>query len=118
MLILSFEEIKNYCVGKPKSREDFPFGPEPLVIKVVSKIFAIINVEGPKLYISLKCDPFMAQTFRQQYSAVKPGFHLNKQHWNTLTHDGTIPDTDLKWMIDHSYDLVCKTLSKTQKESL
>lgn len=115
---MNFQEIKNYCLSKTGAIEDFPFGPEPLVIKVASKMFAILNIKDEKACISLKCDPFIAETLRQQYPSVKPGYHLNKQHWNTVTVDGTIPDSEILWMIDHSYDLIVKSLTKVERASV
>lgn len=107
-------DVVKYCLTKNGAYEDYPFGPEPLVIKVGSKIFALISKKGDKNYISLKCDPFVAQSLRQQYPSITPGYHLNKQHWNTVLLDGTVPDNEIKWLIDHSYDLVFKTLSKSK----
>ena len=109
---MTFEDIKNYCLSKPEAIDDFPFGPEPLVIKVGSKIFAFLRIKNDKTYISLKCDPFIAETLRQQYPAITPGYHLNKTHWNTVVIDDTVPDSEIIWMIDHSYELVCKNISK------
>lgn len=115
---MTTEDIIQYCLSKNGTYEDYPFGPEPLVIKVGSKMFILVSVRGGKTHISLKCDPFIAESFRQQYPAVTPGYHLNKQHWNTIAVDGSIPDQELFWMIDHSYDLVLKSLTKAEKESL
>ena len=111
---LNIQEVKDYCLNKLGAFEDFPFGTEPLVIKVASKIFAIIT----KNSISLKCDPFVAQNLRNQYSSVKPGYHLNKSHWNTVYLEGEIPDSEISWMIDHSYDLVYSKLRKSEKETV
>lgn len=111
-------EIKNHCLSRKGTYEDFPFGPEPLVIKVASKMFALISVKAGKVYISLKCDPFVAHNLRQQYPSVTPGYHLNKEHWNTILVDGSVPDSEICWMIDHSYEQVVKGLSKEEKKKL
>ena len=109
------ENILNYCLTKKGARKDYPFGPEPLVIKIGSKMFAIFNRKNS---ISLKCDPFLAGNFRKQYKSVSGGYHLNKQHWNTIELDGTVPADLMKEMIDESYDLIVKSLTKKQKEEL
>lgn len=115
---MEFEQIRNYSLSKTGATEDFPFGPEPLVIKVMSKMFALISFKNCKINISLKCDPFVAQSLRQQYESVTPGYHLNKEHWNTVILDGTIPDSEIYWMIDHSYEMVVKGLTKAEKGKL
>lgn len=104
-----------YCLSKKGAIEDYPFGPEPLVIKVGGKMFALISKSENKQIssISLKCDPLIAENLREQHSAVQPGYHLNKKHWNTVTIDGSLNESDLQDMINHSYDLVVKSLPKS-----
>ena len=115
---MDYKALLEFTLKKSGAFEDFPFGPEPTVVKVGSKMFAIFNVKEGKCYLSLKCDPFIAETLRQQYPSVKAGYHLNKQHWNTVTIDGSVPDSELVWMVDHSYDLVFKTLNKIEQSNL
>ena len=79
-----------------------------MVLKVGGKIFAIVGLEADPLKISLKADPEDAVIQRNMYEAVQPGYHLNKEHWNTVTLDDSIPDKLLKQMIDESYQLVSK----------
>jgi len=86
-------------------------------MKVASKMFAIVAGGNP-VRLSLKCDPDTATMLRQEFEAVKPGYHLNKTHWNTVALDGTVPEKDVRWMIDHSYALVAKSLPKRERESL
>ncbi|PYI56525.1 MmcQ/YjbR family DNA-binding protein [Paenibacillus flagellatus] len=113
------EELVAYALSKKGAREDYPFGPEPLVLKVGTKMFALIAEDaGGRPAISLKCEPETAYLLRQQYEAVKPGYHLNKQHWNTVTIDGTVPDGDIRGMIDESYALVARKLTRAEKEQL
>ncbi len=112
------EKLTAYCLSKPHSKEDYPFGPEPTVIKVASKMFALISAKDGRVHISLKCDPFMAQSLREQHSAITPGYHLNKDHWNTIKIDGAIPEDEVYWMIDHSYELVLKSLTRAERDAL
>lgn len=107
-----------YCLSEQGVREDYPFGPDPLVMKVGSKMFALISGTDESPAISLKCDPETAYLLRQQYAAVTPGYHLNKQHWNSVSVDGTVPDEELRGMIDESYALVARKLTKAEKEQL
>lgn len=115
---MDLHTILQYCLTKPGAYEDHPFGPEPTVIKTASKMFALISQKAGKTSLSLKCDPFLAQNLRQQYTAVTPGYHLNKEHWNTVLLDGSVPAAELYWMIDHSHALIIKSLTKAEKASL
>lgn len=112
------DRLRRYCLAKPRASEDFPFGDEVSVFKVVGRIFAISALRGIPLEVSLKCDPDLAAAFRARYGAVQPGYHLNKRHWNTVTLDGSIPDEEVEAMIDDSYDLVVERLPKSQRDAL
>lgn len=110
--------LTSYCLSKKGSLEDYPFGDDILVIKVGSKMFALISDQNNQLKVSLKCDPFMAESLRQQYASITPGYHLNKNHWNTILIDGTLSELELCNMIDHSYELVFKGLRKSEKDAI
>jgi predicted DNA-binding protein (MmcQ/YjbR family) len=115
--MLNIESLRDYCLSKPGVTEGFPFDNETLVFKVMSKLFALTNIE---LFGSnnLKCDPEMAIELREKYDCVKPGYHMNKKHWNTVQIDGSIPDQLILDWVDHSYDLVAQKLSKEEKIAL
>ncbi|OAB42516.1 MmcQ/YjbR family DNA-binding protein [Paenibacillus glacialis] len=115
---MDIKALSSYCLSKKNSLEDYPFGNDVLVVKVASKMFALINEHNNQLKISLKCDPFIAESLRQQYSSITPGYHLNKNHWNTILIDGTISEQELFEMIDHSYELVFKGLKKSEKDAI
>ncbi|MDY6911752.1 MAG: MmcQ/YjbR family DNA-binding protein [Chloroflexota bacterium] len=108
--------LRHYCLSKKGATEDLPFDKDTLVIKVTSKIFALLPNEGDIPRINLKCDPALALELRQKYPAITPGYHMNKQHWNTVQIDGSIPENEIVEMIDHSYRLVVKSLTKSQRE--
>jgi predicted DNA-binding protein (MmcQ/YjbR family) len=109
-------ELRAYCLSKPAAIEDFPFGDDPAVFKVVGKMFALLPLNSST--ISLKCDPTWAAILRETYPAVTPGYHLNKRHWNSIQMDGSVPDDEIRDMIDHSYDQVVKGLTKAQRKTL
>jgi predicted DNA-binding protein (MmcQ/YjbR family) len=109
--------LRDYCLKKKGAVETFPFGDEVRVFKVMNKIFALLPVAGTP-EISLKCEPTWAVILRNTYKAVQPGYHLNKEHWNTLSVDGSIPDGEILMMIDHSYDQVVKGLSRKDRAAL
>lgn len=115
---MNLESLTEYCLRKPGARKDYPFGPDPLVIKVGPKMFALLYITDGFTHISLKCDPVLAESLREQYEAVVPGYHLNKTHWNTVIIDGSIPEEDIHSMIDHSYELVFNSLRRADREAV
>jgi predicted DNA-binding protein (MmcQ/YjbR family) len=102
---MDVEILREYCLAKKGATESFPFGEDTLVFKAKEKIFALVNLDGD-LSINLKCDPGLAIELRERFSAVTPGYHMNKKHWNTIILDGTVPDKEVFSWIDHSYDLI------------
>lgn len=107
---MNIEELRDYCLAKPAVTEGFPFGEDTLVFKVGEKIFLITSLGQPSF--NVKCDPEKAVELREQFNEVKPGYHMNKKHWNTVRTDGLLTNTQLRDMIDHSYDLILKSLPK------
>jgi predicted DNA-binding protein (MmcQ/YjbR family) len=115
---MDIQPLTQYCLTKKGSLKDYPFGNDVLVLKVASKMFALIPHDDKQLTISLKCDPFIAESLREQYASITPGYHLNKSHWNTVHIDGTISEQEIFNMIDHSYELVFKGLKKVEKDAI
>ena len=117
-MTLSVARLRAYCLDLPDVREEYPFGtvPEVCTFKVAGKIFLLSAVTAPPpLEISVKCDPEMAINLRATYPAVRPGYHLNKRHWNTVTLDGSLPDQLVLDLIQDSFDLVVDRLPKHQR---
>ncbi len=115
---MKYKLAKKYLLDKPESREDFPFGPDVAVFKVKSKMFATLSINDKTANMNLKCEPNRAAALRDVFEAVIPGYHMNKLHWNTIILDGSIPQNEIKNMIDHSYALVVKGLKKAEKNAL
>ncbi len=118
MSITQLEPLRAYLLAKPGATDELPFGPDALVFKVLGKMFAIVSWQATPLRISLKCDPNLALLLRGTYAAVTPGYYLNKKHWNTVILDGEVPEDEVEEMIDASYELVVKGLTKAQKAQL
>ncbi|MCG3211801.1 MAG: putative protein YjbR [Anaerolineae bacterium] len=110
--------LTTYMLAKPATTQEQPFGPEVLVFKVVGKMYALVAWQDTPLSLSLKCNPDLAQSLRATYPAITPGYHLNKEHWNTLLLDGSIPEAEVLSLIDHSYELVVKGLKKSERAKL
>lgn len=111
---MNIEEFRAYCLQKKGTAESLPFGDDTLVFKVMGKIFALADIALFES-INLKCAPEQAVLLREQYKAVRPGYHMNKRHWNTILMDNAIPDQLLQEWIDHSYDLVVQKLPKKMR---
>ena len=109
---MDLEEFRDYCLAKPKVTESTPFGPGALVFKVGGKIFAIASLDEIPPQVSLKCDPERALDLRDRYEEVRPGYHLNKKHWNTIKLSRRIPPNELRDWVDHSYSLVARATSR------
>ena len=73
-------------------------------------MFALVSLEGEPGFVNLKCDPARALELRALHSAVRPGYHANKKHWNSVDLDGTIEPSEVREMVEHSYELVVSRL--------
>lgn len=111
------EVIREYCLAKKGVTESFPFDIDTLVFKVGNKMFALMSLERQPLSINLKANPNWSIDLREEYVQIVPGYHMNKTHWNTVIIDGLKKDLILK-LIDHSYDLVFKSLTKKVREEI
>jgi predicted DNA-binding protein (MmcQ/YjbR family) len=114
---VDIETFRAYCLSHKGVTEEFPFGEDTLVYKVMGKMFALTGIESFES-INLKVDPERGIELREQYPAVQPGYHMNKKHWITVIIDGSISDKLLRGWIDHSYDLVAAGLTKSAKRTL
>ena len=104
-------------MSKKSVTESFPFDESTLVFKVENKMFLLTDLEED-FKINVKCEPELAIQLREEYSFIKPGYHMNKKLWNTIeVQPETSDDFLIKW-IDHSYDEVVKTLPKKVQEKL
>ncbi len=112
------ERLRTLIIAHTGAFEDLPFGPGTLVYKVGGKMFAIVGMDDHPLAVSLKCDPGRASVLRAMYAAIRPGYHLNKLHWNTVTLDGTLAESLVADLIDHSYELVLRSLTRAERDRI
>jgi predicted DNA-binding protein (MmcQ/YjbR family) len=116
---MNIEEVRNYCLQKKGVTEEFPFDEDTLVFKVAGKIFLITSLSAQPFACNLKMNAELVPQYRELYTSVAPGYHMNKKYWNTVNFaDGNVPRKMLLWMIDHSYAEVVKGLPKKIKEKL
>jgi predicted DNA-binding protein (MmcQ/YjbR family) len=112
------QTVLDHCGSRPGVTEEYPFGDGVAVFKVRGRMFALCPLEGDPPSVSLKCDPVLAEALRASHPAVRPGYHLNKRHWNTVTLDGSIEDDEVDEWIDHSYELVVAKLPVAERAAL
>jgi predicted DNA-binding protein (MmcQ/YjbR family) len=115
---MDLESFREYCLTRKGATEGMPFGETVVVFKVGGKMFALASLDEVPTTVNLKCDPDLALELRDRYEQVRPGYHMNKKHWNTVELGRGIPDVELRKMVDHSYELVVQSLSKKEREQL
>lgn len=111
---MNVETARTYCLAKRGVCESFPFDEHSLVMKVMGKMFALIDLEAARS-ISLKCDPDRAMELREQYVGIEGAYHFNKKYWNCVFFDRDVKDSLIEELIDHSYNEVIKKFTKKER---
>ena len=112
------DELNQYLLAKPESSLDFPFGADVSVFKVKGKMFALLGFHNDLPMLNLKCDPDEAVMLCDVFSAIKPGYHMDKRHWVSIYFDGSVPEGEVERLIDNSYLLVVKKMPKRDQRSI
>ena len=113
---MDIETIRDYCINKKATTEEFPFDEVTLVFKVMGKMYACIGLDNPDL-LTLKCDPDYALELREQYAGIEGAFHFHKKYWNQVSLRGDIEDRLIRSLIDHSYEEVLKKFPRKLKQA-
>lgn len=108
---MDVETIREYCLSKKGVTESFPFDDTSLVMKVMNKMFALIDLEEANS-ITLKCDPERAIELREHYSGIDGAYHFNKKYWNSVQFDADVDDRLIKELVDHSFEEVIKKFTR------
>ena len=116
-IVMDIEEYREFCLSLPGTEERFPFDEDALVFFVRDKMYSLTNVDTFN-FINLKCDPEKAVELREQYQFVRPGYHMNKKHWNSVMLDGPVPGDLIRDWTRQSYDLVVANLPRKDREEL
>lgn len=114
---MNIEYYREFCLSLPHVTEDFPFDKSVLAFRVGGKIFSLSDVDSFE-YANLKCDPDRALELREQYSGVRPGYHMNKKHWNSVYSNDDVPDELFLELAKHSYDLIKSSLPASVRRTL
>lgn len=115
------EEAIEYGLGFPDAYKDIPFHDDNWVlirVKGSKKAFLWTYERDGYINLNVKANPESRDFWRMHYDSVIPGYHQNKEHWNTIILDGSIPDEEIKIMIDESYDMVTDSPTKRIYEAV
>jgi len=115
---MHIEAFRDYCLGKAGVEETFPFDEVTLVFKVMGKMFALTGLDKEEFTVNLKADPEQSIIWRDEYHQIRPGWHMSKKHWNTVHVEDGLEESFFVELIDHSYDMVVKGLTKKLKAEL
>ena len=115
---MHLEQIRLFCLSLPEVSEDLPFDENTLAFRVRGKIFALLSLDSSPLTINLKCEPLLAIELREQYACVRPGYHMNKMHWNTVTLDGSAPPARVQLWVEHAWERVVAGLKRDERLTL
>jgi predicted DNA-binding protein (MmcQ/YjbR family) len=115
---MDLDQLHAYMLSLPGTVEERPFTPEIPVYKVMGKMFAYVSPDESPPRLTIKLDPLYGQLLRAAYDAMRPGYHMNKDHWNTVLLDGSIPEEELLTWIDESYKLVVDALPVRLRRAL
>lgn len=113
---MHLDAFRNHALALPGTTEDQPFGPDSVVFRVGGKIFALLALG--EAFVNLKCDPEQATELRERFADVRPGYHMNKQHWNTVVLQGDVPAAEIRAMADAAYGLVRAGLTHAARAAL
>lgn len=111
---MNIESCRQYCLSKPLATEDFPFDETTLVIRLMNKIFACLDLNRPNIVV-LKCDPEYALELRDHYHGIEGAWHWNKKYWNQIEFNSDVDDAMICQLIDQSYEQVFKKLTRKEK---
>jgi len=116
---MNIEQFRDYCLSKKGVTENFPFDEVTLVFKVLNKMFALTSITSPIFKVNLKCDPEKAIQLREEFeNSIQPGFHMSKKHWNTVEPNLDFDDSFFIDLVNHSYDLIVKGMTKKDRALL
>lgn len=112
------EALRRRLAALPGATEEYPFKLPVRVFKVGGKMFAVTSMDDAPVRLTLKGHPDDNEADRTEFPAVRPAWHMNKKHWNTVTLDGSVPGDVLDEMIEMSHALVVHGLPRAARPAL
>jgi len=110
------ERLRDHMLEKSGCEEEYPFGPQVMVFRIVGKMFGLMAWEENPVVISLKCDPERSQLLREEHEGINGAFHMNKKHWHGVVVAGSVDFALAQELMDHSYDLIIASLTSKEQE--
>lgn len=114
---MNIVEFRDYCLSFKGITEELPFDNKTLVFKVMGKMFALTDIDEFD-FINLKCEPKKCLELREKYEGITPGYHMNKKMWNSVSTKSDVSDSEIKELINISYDLIVQKLPRKIKDEL
>ena len=118
---MNIQQLYEFCLSKKAVTEHFPFDEDTLVFKVGGKMFCLTSLkewENGTPALNLKGDPDKNEALRAEYEGVNPGFHMNKTYWNTVDFNNDVSDKMMVELINNSYNLIYKSLTKKIRDEI
>jgi len=122
-------QATDYCLSRPEATLDYPFDPTVPVFKVKGKMFGLLGKcsdSGKELgtenagyyFLNLKCDPDEAIMLADVFTEILPAYHMSKKHWISIVLKESMPEVEIKRIVDRSYSMVVKKLKKAERLQL
>jgi len=112
---MKLAQLHEICGSFPGATADTPFGPDTVTYRVAGKIYALVPEDPAHVRLNLKCEPHLATQLREEFPEhILAGYHMNKQHWNTVVTAG-LEDAFVIELIEDSYDLIVAALPRAQR---
>jgi predicted DNA-binding protein (MmcQ/YjbR family) len=116
---MKYKWAEDYLINKNGATRDYKDEWQWHRFQIMNKMFAAICIDNEgRNIITLKSEPSLGSSFRNQYSSIRPGYYMNKNHWISIDLDGDVPDEVLKLMIDQSYQLIFSSLRKNLQNKI
>ncbi|MEO3992123.1 MmcQ/YjbR family DNA-binding protein [Pseudocitrobacter cyperus] len=115
---MTSSDLLLYCMAKRGAEQSVHSDWKATQIKVADVLFAMVKEVEDRPAVSLKTSPELADLLRQQHSDVRPSRHLNKAHWSTVYLDGTLPDSQIYYLVDASYQQALGNVSEDARKQL
>lgn len=115
---MELTDIESFLEALPQAQSGYPFGPDALVYKIRGKMFAYTSQSSNQPFVTLKCTPQDVEVLTSEFSSIRPGYHMNKRHWISITLNGDVDSNMLEELCERSYRLVVSQLKKTERMAL
>ncbi len=121
---MNIESFRSYCLSLPGVEETMPWATGRnehdrglLCFSVAGKWFCVVHVDEFDFCL-LKCPPERAVELREDYEGIRPGWHMNKRHWNSVYFNSDVPDEEIRSLVRLAYETVVASLPRKAREAI